>query len=41
MIALTQITNTEILAFVTVLVFMLMSFKVLLLTEKTLEIVKK
>ena len=41
MIALTQITNTEIFAFVTVLVFMLMSFKVLLLTEKTLEIVKK
>ena len=41
MIGVTQVTNTEIFAFVPVLVCMLLSFKVLLLTEKTIEIVTK
>ena len=41
MIASTQITNTEIFAFITVLVFKLLSRKIFLQTEKTIETVKK
>ena len=42
MIALTQITITEIFAFISVLVFKLLSRKVLFIkTEKTIETVKK
>ena len=41
MIASTQITNTEILGFIAVLVFKLLSCKVLLLSRKALFINKK
>ena len=42
MIALTQVTNIEVFAFVAVLVFKLLTRKVLFcLTEKTIETVKK
>ena len=41
MIALTQITNTEILVFIAVLVFKLLSRKLYLYTEKTIDTVKK
>ena len=41
MIALTQITNTEIFAFIAVLVSMLLSRKVLFINRKTIETVKK
>ena len=40
-IASTQITNTEIFTFIAVLVFKLLSRKVLFITEKTIETVKK
>ena len=40
MIALTQITSTEIFAFITVLVFELLSRKVFLQTQKTIKTVK-
>ena len=40
-IALTQITNTEIFAVIAVPVFTLLSRKVLLQTEKTIETIKK
>ena len=41
MIASKQITNTEIFAFIAVLVFKLLSHKVSFITEKTIETVKK
>ena len=41
MIASSQITNTEIFAFRAVLVFKLLSRKVLVLNKKTIETVKK
>ena len=41
MIASTKTTNTEIFTFMAVLVFMLLSCKVFLSTEKTIETVKK
>ena len=41
MIASTQTTNPEILAFIAVLVFKLLSREVLFTTEKTIETVKK
>ena len=41
MITSTQITNTEIFAFRAALVFKLLSRKVLVLNEKTIETVKK
>ena len=41
MIALTQITNTETFVFNPVLVFKLLSHKVFLSTEKTIETVKE
>ena len=37
----TQITNTEIVAFMALLVFTLLSHKVLFIKEKTIETVKK
>ena len=37
----TQITNTEIVAFIALLVFKLLSHKVLFIKEKTIETVKK
>ena len=40
MIALTQITNTEIFAFITVLVFKLLGRKVLFINRKAIETVK-
>ena len=40
MIALTQITNTEIFAFIAVLVFKLLSRKVLFIIEKTKKLLK-
>ena len=41
MVASTQITNTEIFAFIAVQVFELLSRKVLLINKKTIETVKK
>ena len=41
MITSTQITNTEFCAFIAVLVFKLLSRKVLLINKKTIETVKK
>ena len=41
MIALTQITNTEIFALIVVLVLKLLSRKILLQTEKAIQTVKK
>ena len=41
MIALTQIANTEIFAFIAVVVFLLLSRKFCLSPEKTIETVKK
>ena len=41
MITLAQITNTEIFAFMAVLVFKLLSFKVLFINRKELKTVKK
>ena len=41
MTAFTQITNTEIFAFIAVLVFELLTRKLFLKTEKTTETVKK
>ena len=41
MIASTEITNTKIFAFITALVFKLLSRKPLFKTEKTIETVKK
>ena len=40
-IASTQITNTEIVTFIVLLVFKLLSHKVLFIKEKTIETVKK
>ena len=37
----TQITNTVIFAFIAILVFKLLSYKVLFINEKTIETVKK
>ena len=41
MFASTQITNTERFAFIAVLVFKLLSLKVLFITKKTMDTVKK
>ena len=41
MIASTQITNTEIFTFISVLVFKLFTREVLFITEKTIETIKK
>ena len=41
MIASTQITNTEIFAFTAVLVFTLLSRKILFIKKRTMEIAKK